>query len=83
VITRETWREQAACAPGRLPLDVRPNDFFPHGRESATIAKSVCAACPVRELCLSDALESGIDDGVFGGLDAAERRNLRRSGAVA
>lgn len=77
------WRSEAACLPERLPIHVQPADFFPHGNESTEGAKSVCADCPVRTDCLEYALESRVDDGVFGGLTEAERRKLRQSKAVA
>jgi Transcription factor WhiB len=40
-------------------------------------AKALCATCPVREQCL----EAGMGErwGVFGGLTAGERYELRRS----
>lgn len=41
-------------------------------------AKSVCAECPVRAHCLAFAVNTGQDFGVWGGLDADERRLLRR-----
>jgi WhiB family transcriptional regulator, redox-sensing transcriptional regulator len=72
-----TWRDAAACG------DEDPELFFPIGQGAAyelqvAEAKAVCARCPVRARCLQDALDRGIDDGVFGGLDADERRALKR-----
>ncbi len=70
----ETWRGEAACA--EVPSEV----FFPAGEEpeAAAAAKAVCARCPVSEECLRFALATNQTEGVWGGLDANERRRLRR-----
>jgi WhiB family redox-sensing transcriptional regulator len=57
--------------------------FFPIGHGPAAqvqivAAKAVCARCPVVHECLSWALETGQDAGVWGGLTEEERRQLRR-----
>lgn len=73
------FREFAACRG--LDVDV----FFPMGRPGspgferrAASARAVCAGCPVRARCLAFALAAGLDDGIFGGLDPAQRRAVRR-----
>lgn len=70
------WMADATC------LKVgRPDDWFPRTqRDEATAqqAKQACKRfCPVREQCLSYALsqEGGVE-GIWGGLDALERRQL-------
>lgn len=72
--TREPWYEEAACAS--YPAEV----FFPPSEVplAANPAKAVCEGCPVREECLSFALETAQAEGVWGGMDAGERRRLRR-----
>ena len=75
------WRNDAACRS----LD--PELFFPIGHGPAAqaqvvAAKSVCARCPVARECLSWALETGQDAGVWGGLTEEERRQLRRDALV-
>ena len=72
-----TWRDRAAC------LDEDPELFFPVGNTGPAFrqieqAKAVCRRCEVRETCLSWAMESGKDDGVWGGLSTDERRALKR-----
>ncbi|MFJ9693280.1 WhiB family transcriptional regulator [Kitasatospora sp. NPDC101183] len=70
----------AACA------DSDTNLFFPDpeemGPETAEWAerraKMLCAGCPVKSLCLADALERKEPHGIFGGLNEAERRSLAR-----
>jgi WhiB family redox-sensing transcriptional regulator len=73
----QAWRRSAACRDINLAL------FFPVGSTGAAIhqiaaAKSVCRECPVRLACLQYALETHQDDGVWGGHDEVERRELRR-----
>jgi WhiB family redox-sensing transcriptional regulator len=65
--------------------DVDPETFFVSGSESAQAnkaqvakAKRVCATCLVRTACLDDAIESGQDVGIFGGLTPDERRGHKR-----
>jgi WhiB family redox-sensing transcriptional regulator len=71
------WRRSAACR------DVDPSVFFPVGLTGPAIqqiadAKAICANCPVRLVCLQYALAHHQDDGVWGGYDEGERRELRR-----
>ncbi|MFO7701053.1 MAG: WhiB family transcriptional regulator [Acidimicrobiia bacterium] len=69
------WRGEAACS------GVNSDIFFPASEEdpeATAQAKSICAECPVREACLQYALATNQSAGVWGGLDAAERRRLRR-----
>ena len=76
------WRHRAVCR------DEDPELFFPIGNSGPAIrqiedAKSVCRRCPVTEQCLSWALTSGQDSGVWGGLSEDERRALKRRQARA
>jgi WhiB family redox-sensing transcriptional regulator len=81
------WTEGAACTPDDLPL------FFPKGRggrqgdpRRVQAAKDICGRCPIRERCLSKALEEEAGEamrwGVRGGLDADERAALALGGAA-
>lgn len=76
------WRRRAQCR------EEDPELFFPFG-PSGTVtnqtsqAKAVCKRCPVRAECLTWALETGQNCGVWGGLDedelcASRRRAARR-----
>jgi len=74
------WRHNAVCR------EEDPELFFPIGTTGPALlqieeAKSVCRRCPVMEQCVQWALESGLDDGVWGGLSADERRALKRRAA--
>ncbi len=69
------WRALAACR------DSDSSVFFPEvGSDVARIAaaKEVCAGCPVREDCLSFAVETNQSEGIWGGRTPSERRTLRR-----
>jgi WhiB family redox-sensing transcriptional regulator len=75
------WRHRAAC------VGQDGNLFFPLSSTEASDAvrdraKEVCGGCPVRQPCLDWALEVGVDDGIFGGLTARERRTLKRRSHV-
>lgn len=78
----DDWREKGACR------DEDPELFYPlggergHRRTGLNLlqehdAKAVCNRCPVRVECRTWALEAGDDWGIWGGLNEAERRDLR------
>ena len=74
------WRADSACR------EEDPDLFFPvagegtpAGKAQYAEAKTVCARCPVRADCLAYALDSGLDDGVFGGTTPDERRQLLKN----
>ncbi len=76
------WRHKAVCR------DEDPELFFPVGNSGPALAqiadaKLVCNRCPVTTECLTWALESGQDAGVWGGLSEDERRALKRRNAPA
>jgi WhiB family redox-sensing transcriptional regulator len=70
------WASRGACLSGD------PDLFFPitsSGPSPPQIAqaKAVCARCPVRIKCLSYALNTGQNTGVWGGTTPEERREIR------
>ena len=72
-LTPGRWADAAAC----LAADVDMLD-----NEQVDAAKAVCARCPVTEKCLAFALRVPPKDdtvGVWGGLTAAERKELRKA----
>lgn len=74
---RDDWRQAAACR------DLNPELFFPEGTAGPALAqadqaKLVCRSCPVRRQCLNFALRQGLDFGIWGGANVAERRAIRR-----
>jgi WhiB family redox-sensing transcriptional regulator len=73
------WRAAAACR------DADPELFFPDGdtrfaRAQVKTAKLICRGCPVSATCLSWALASGQQAGIWGGLTEDERHRLHRRG---
>lgn len=77
--TSSAWQDEAAC----LPCD--PELFFPIGESAADQeqirkARKICRGCPVIMECLNEALRQSTQDGIFGGLTATERRQLKRRG---
>lgn len=74
----ETWRQYASCAQV-----VNAEIFHPPRGGSTMAAKSICAACDVRERCLRYALDNGERDGIWGGLSAEERKAIRKARAAA
>ena len=71
----EFWA-QAACA------GFMDDTFFGEKKSmtdmEADRAKRVCGGCPVKEQCLTFAMESGEPHGVWGGMSEDDRVNLRR-----
>jgi WhiB family redox-sensing transcriptional regulator len=72
----DDWRALAACR------SVDANLFFPSGSTGPAVvelqrAKAFCRSCPVQRACLEFALETNQEDGVWGGKDETERRQLR------
>jgi WhiB family redox-sensing transcriptional regulator len=58
------WRDQAAC------LEVVTADYDPFFADSAELqaeAIAVCATCPVRDACLTFAVRTGQQYGIWGG----------------
>ncbi len=68
----EAWQERALCA--QIDTDM----FFPEQGESTQLARRVCSLCDVRADCLDYALNNNEHFGIWGGLSARERRNLRK-----
>lgn len=74
------WRQRSACR------EEDPEIFFPVGSDGPALlqiseAKAICHRCPVASTCLSWALETGQDAGVWGGMSEDERRALKRRNA--
>ncbi|WP_407646765.1 WhiB family transcriptional regulator [Allosaccharopolyspora coralli] len=75
VTERWDWQLRAACR------DADTSVFFPPARGSArelseARGKALCMQCPVRLTCLQYALDVEESFGIWGGLTAAERREL-------
>lgn len=53
-----------------------PESWFATGRGDVAAAKALCRDCPLRLQCLEAGMEE--EFGVWGGLDPAQRRRIRR-----
>lgn len=69
------WHTLAACAGD-------PDAMYVKG-PAVKHAKRICAGCEVRAECLTEALENGEDQGIWGGLTRLERRKLLATDVVA
>jgi len=67
------WMDRGLCA------ETDPEAFFVEKGGSTRPAKRICARCPVRVECLNFALDHDEQFGVYGGLSARERRNIKRA----
>lgn len=70
VVGTDDWATSARC---RGTAD----QLFPEGRDQKR-ARAICMGCPVRAVCLAEALDNRIEWGVWGGLTERERRQLLR-----
>ena len=71
------WMWDALCA------QTDPEAFYPDEHGSVGPAKAVCAVCPVLAECRAYALETDQRFGVWGGLSARERQQIRAGAATA
>lgn len=67
-----TWQADAACRGIDTAL------FFPERGEPTAEVKAVCRACPVREACLTYALDAREKWGLWGGSSERQRRRMRK-----
>lgn len=81
LMERAEWTERAACRTEDPELFFPPGDG-PGSREHidrylpSTIA--ICMACPVRPECLTYAVNTGEQFGLWGGKTPKQRRAIRR-----
>lgn len=82
LVMPEAWTEKGSCARA-----LNPDAWFPERGEANTpelrLALRVCADCPVRDLCLKEALAQGPScEGIWGGTRQSERRKMLRMGCT-
>lgn len=68
------WQARSLCN-GMDPDEIEAV-FFPHPNDLALEAKAICVQCPVAEACLTYALETKQDHGVWGCMTEHERARL-------
>lgn len=73
------WTEDAACREYDAEL------WFPTpgDRTTALYAKAICRACPVKDVCLAEAVADPSIAGVWGATTDKDRQKLRRRKRVA
>lgn len=67
-----SWAAEAACKGSKGSL------FYSEDGAEERKAKAICGLCSVRVECLEFALASREPDGIWGGLNARQRRRLMR-----
>ncbi|MEH3032491.1 MAG: WhiB family transcriptional regulator [Aeromicrobium erythreum] len=78
VIESYEWQEDGACADLSSELFFLPDNLRGEQKLSHEArAKRICGTCPVQERCLQHALTVREPYGVWGGMSADERRDLR------
>jgi WhiB family redox-sensing transcriptional regulator len=77
VTTDQDWRAGGLCSQSD------PDLFFAVGAVEHKQAKRICRSCPVRSECLTYAMDSPVDHGIWGGLTERERRRWRRKAGPA
>lgn len=75
---RQSWSDDAACITVEPDLHYPAKTCGPDAEIQVREAKTVCGGCPVRRQCLSWALDTHEQHGIWGGLTPTERHNLRR-----
>lgn len=68
------WTDERACNNSGV-------DFYPDARDHAGVeaAMALCKACPVRDLCLADALSRPGEEGIWGGTTKRQRKAIIRA----
>lgn len=71
VLQPEDWEFEGSCC------GTDPELFFPPTGSHAALAKQICSECPVRLKCLEQSLKNNDQYGIFGGMTAKERHELK------
>lgn len=78
LLPSQAWMDRAACKDMDLEIFFdEPMQGARHASKLTVQAKAICRGCPVREYCLDYGWFDPV--GVFGGLTANERANVRRA----
>ena len=78
------WQRLGACRGEDSAYYFAPS-YFEKRREKLareTVAKRICAVCPVQQTCLDYALVTRETHGVWGGLNETERRAILKRQAL-
>ncbi|HEV7756402.1 MAG TPA: WhiB family transcriptional regulator [Mycobacteriales bacterium] len=74
------WRDGALCQGDFTSYFFPPHHFErkPEKDRRESVARALCARCPVRQACLDYALAVREPHGIWGGLNELQRRRLLR-----
>lgn len=72
-----SWMKQAACV-GQDPETWHPVGTSGPAVQQEQVAKQVCDGCSVARACLAWSLLMGLEHGIYGGLNAEERRSVKQ-----
>ena len=77
-VVATSWEARALCRNSGAGCFVPPmhGETLPDRRARETLAKAICADCPVRRECLDYAIRVREPFGIWGGLNETERRTL-------
>jgi WhiB family redox-sensing transcriptional regulator len=78
VLNDQRWQVRAACRGPQIKVFFPPSHFERKAdkRERERRAKLICQTCSVQNDCLNYALQIGEQHGIWGGLNATERKEL-------
>lgn len=65
--TKDNWRKGAACHKALIADPTLRSAWFDQFDEEYERGKKICLGCPVRDLCLQDALNDPEAEGLRGG----------------
>lgn len=66
----DNWTTEAACAGTEV-------DFYATTESEVEKALEICSSCPVRKICMQEALDRSERFGVWGGATATELRRVQ------
>ena len=73
------WQDQGACKGVTEHAIFFPNTAEPGWQAKQAKALAICKGCPVKEECLTHALDNDEQYGVWGGTTERGRRRIKRA----
>lgn len=70
------WKDDALCR------EVSLDTHYPAEAQDHSLAKRICARCPVRAECLEHALATNEHEGIWGGLTPRQWAKIKRERAA-
>ena len=84
MLSEPLWRASAQCRRDNASYFFAPPHFErkEEKEDRERVARSLCAACPVRRACLEYSIAVQEPHGIWGGMNELERRRLQRKRAA-